>query len=852
MSFILTLRIPDMDCPVEVNAIEKALTGLEGLTAMRFDTASRTAFFTVDDEALSRTIMEKLTALSFPGELVASRPICENAPQLRLLVPDMDCPTEVGQIREALKSHPGITDMHFDTTARTVLFTLADASVDARQILATLKAIGLPATVEKKAAAQQSTIRIENMVSESDAQAVLKIIGLDAALDKTRRTVTVTIGAEHLFSLLERLEKAGWKAGLTGDVHELKSDAPKIPVARLALGFVFAAAAEAVELTGVLPDIAILAFSAAAILLAGIRTIVRGLTSLLHFVFNMSTLMAVAVVGACLLGSWPEAAMVMVLYEIGEAIEGLSMVRAKKAISALLDVAPSTVSVRVGQGWQKLPVSSVPVGAVYRIEPGERAALDGVVVEGSGSMDESMITGESLPVTKSAGSDVWAGALTLESALLIRATAKSTDSMSARIIRAVQEAEQKKAPVQRFIDKFAARYTPTVFVLALLTAVLGCAVTGDFSTWIYRALVLLVIACPCALVISTPVTIVSAIALAAQRGVLIKGGVFLEEGRLLKHVALDKTGTITKGEPSFVSETLMGGNNSAAARTFAASLAAMSSHPVSRALTREFEQSGVKTQLVKDFKALAGYGTEGRISGSLVRLTNQKWLAAHNLLTPEVEKAFAAAHEKGQTAVAVSDLFGVLAVFAVADTVKPESARAVRQMKAAGLTPHLLTGDNARAAGCIAASVGIDSVKSELLPEMKLAAIEELEASGPTAMAGDGINDAPALTRAHIGFAMGTKGADTAIEAADVALMDDNIGKIAWFKRLSQLTHRTLITNIVFSLGVKALFALAALMGLANMWMAVFADTGVSLIVVAYGMRLMKAGKTVDKMTAAE
>ena len=374
-----------------------------------------------------------------------------------------------------------------------------------------------------------------------------------------------------------------------------------------------------------------------------------------------------------------------------------------------------------------------------------------------------------------------------------------------------------------------------------------------WTTWIYRALVLLVIACPCALVISTPVTIVSALALAARRGVLVKGGVYLEEGRNLKNAALDKTGTITRGEPKFQTLTLIGASDETKVWQQAASLADMSSHPVSRAVSDAAEAKHVETRVVKDFKALPGAGTEGRIDGALLRLTNLKWLESKGLATPEVKAAFEAAHAKGQTAVALSDMFGVMGVFAVADTVKDGAAEAIAAMKRAGITPYLLTGDNSRAAQAIGTSVGIaaENIKAELLPEEKLSHIEALEGKAATAMVGDGINDAPALSRARIGFAMGVKGADSAIEAADVALMDDDVGKIAWFKRLSELTHRTMAQNIIFALGVKVCFAVAAMAGVATMWMAVFADTGVTLLVVAWGLRLMRAGAKVDAMTRA-
>jgi len=760
----------------------------------------------------------------------------------------MDCPVEAGEIERALTGMPGLLAMRFDPPSRQAFFTVA-RDFDASLISARLDELGFPG--RQVAACAEETFLFELQEKPSDVAKILALIGESARLADDARTIVCRLAPKAAFTAAERLSGAGIKASIRIERKTNVTQESKPPFVRLAIALAFAAAAEILELAGA-AESAVIAFSLAAIALAGCGTILRGAKNLLRLNFNMSTLMAVAVTGACLLGSWPEAAMVMTLYEIGEAIESLAAARARGAIRSLLGHAPGSVTARMNGTWVPLPAESVPVGTVYRLEPGEQAALDGVVVEGSGAMDEAAITGESMPVPKAEGSSVWAGAITLESGLTIRSTKMAGDSMTARIIAAVESAEQKKAPMQRFIDRFAALYTPSVFALALAVSVLGILLSGDpWQTWVYRGLVLLVIACPCSLVISTPVTIVSALALAAKRGILVKGGVFLEQGRNLVNVALDKTGTITRGEPEFKSERLVGLADERTAGALAASLAAMSSHPVSKALLKHFDDAGIEPLEVRGFKAIPGHGTEGVVKGSLVRLTNLSWLEEKNLATSAVREAFAAAQRSGQSAVALSDLFGVIAVYAVADAPKPESAAGIAAMKRAGLTPHLLTGDVAEAAQTIARTVGITEVHSNLLPEDKLRRIEELDRAAPTAMVGDGINDAPALTASRIGFAMGIRGADSAIEAADVALMDDDIGKIAWFKRLSEFTHRTLVENISFSLGIKALFAIAAILGFANMWLAVFADTGVLLIVVAWGLRLMRAGKRIDRMTAA-
>ena len=851
------LKVEAMDCPVEAGEIEEAFKGNTDVEKLTCDVMNRVVTMTVTEGLTTGQILAAFEKLGMPAEPLEDKPLAAvGGKELKLYVEAMDCPVEVGEIETALKDNPLIADKHFDVVNRTVTLVLTDANADTAGIFAVFKAIGMPAVEVKTAGgASETVLAVENMASDADVKAVLDVIGLDAAVDRKAQTVQFVTDAEHVLGIITRLNEAGWKASVKSTKTDtgIKKD-EKLPYARLGTALVLAFGAEALELAGTFPEWAVMVPALIAIVLAGFGTIKKGVLCLVRGVFNMSTLMAVAVTGAACLGAWPEAAMVMTLYEIGEMIESLSMTRAREAIRTLLSVAPNEVEARINGTWTKIPIETALAGTVYRVEPGERAALDGVVEDGTGSMDESMITGESLPVQKAAGSTVWAGALSLERTLVIRSTAAAKDSMSARIIRAVEEAEQKKAPLQRFVDKFAARYTPTVFVIAVAVAIVGPLVTElPWTTWIYRALVLLVIACPCALVISTPVTIVSALALAARRGVLVKGGVYLEEGRNLKNAALDKTGTITRGEPKFQTLTLIGASDETKVWQQAASLADMSSHPVSRAVSDAAEAKHVETRVVKDFKALPGAGTEGRIDGALLRFTNLKWLESKGLATPEVKAAFEAAHAKGQTAVALSDMFGVMGVFAVADTVKDGAAEAIAAMKRAGITPYLLTGDNSRAAQAIGTSVGIaaENIKAELLPEEKLSHIEALEGKAATAMVGDGINDAPALSRARIGFAMGVKGADSAIEAADVALMDDDVGKIAWFKRLSELTHRTMAQNIIFALGVKVCFAVAAMAGVATMWMAVFADTGVTLLVVAWGLRLMRAGAKVDAMTRA-
>jgi Zn2+/Cd2+-exporting ATPase len=587
-----------------------------------------------------------------------------------------------------------------------------------------------------------------------------------------------------------------------------------------------------------------LAVAAAAIALAGFSTFSKGLTALRHGRLNINALMSVAVAGAFVIGQWPEAAMVMALYAIAELIEARSVDRARNAISGLLALSPDTADLRQPDGtWKTVPVGDVPIGATVRVRPGERVAMDAVVTEGSTSLDQAPVTGESLPVDKGPGDAVFAGTINQTGTIECRVTAAASQSTLARIIHAVEQAQGSRAPTQRFVDRFAAVYTPAVFVLALAVAIAGPWLFGwTVLAAVYKALVLLVIACPCALVISTPVTVVSGLASAAKRGILIKGGVHLEQARLIKAVALDKTGTITEGKPRLVEwEMLTSSLPRSQAEHIAAALAAHSDHPVSRAIAAGLTPNSVEA---RNFSALSGRGIEADIGGQRYVLGNHRLIEERGQCSAEIEAVLHRHEAAGRTVSLLATASGVLALFAVADTIKPSSAAAIGALLAMGITPVMLTGDNQATAEAIGREAGLTDIRGNLLPEDKLAAIQAMQKQyGATAMTGDGINDAPALAQADIGVAMGAAGTDIAMEAADVVVMNDDLRRIAETVRLSQRTHAVLWQNIVLALGIKVVFLLLALFDNASMWMAVFADMGASLLVVFNGLRLMRTSE---------
>ncbi|BCL76261.1 heavy metal resistance membrane ATPase [Jeongeupia sp. HS-3] len=660
-----------------------------------------------------------------------------------------------------------------------------------------------------------------------------------------QRVLTVVHAPDALAAVLNAIRSLGFTPELP-EAGVAPAPAVKKPWWPLALAGVLAIGAEAIEWAG-LPTWMAAALAIAAVLACGLTTYKKGWIAIRNGNLNINALMSIAVTGALAIGQWPEAAMVMVLFTVAELIEAKSLDRARNAIAGLMDLAPEMATVRQADGsWLDVAAKAVIVGDVVRVKPGERIGLDGEITAGASTINQAPITGESLPVEKGEGDPVFAGTINEAGSFEYRVTAAAANTTLARIIHAVEEAQGAKAPTQRFVDQFARVYTPIVFAIALLVAVVPPLLLGGaWLAWIYKALVLLVIACPCALVISTPVTIVSGLAAAARRGILIKGGVYLEEGRKLAWLALDKTGTLTHGKPELTDSAPWGdadiAPNDAAlasATRIAASLAARSDHPVSQAVARA--ASGLALDTVDEFEAILGRGVRGVIDGKAYSLGNHRLVHELGRCSPELEARLDVLERQGKTVVMLIDDERVHALFAVADTVKESSRLAVAELHALGVKTVMLTGDNPHTAEAIAAQVGIDEARGDQLPEDKLAVVEQLGRNGVVGMVGDGINDAPALARADIGFAMGAMGTDTAIETADVALMDDDLRKLPAFVRLSRATHAILVQNIVLALGIKAVFLALTLAGLGTMWMAVFADVGASLLVVGNGLRLLR------------
>jgi Cd2+/Zn2+-exporting ATPase len=704
----------------------------------------------------------------------------------------MDCPTEEQLIRNRLRSVAGIERLDFDLLQRQL--TVSHRLPSAAPIRDAITSIGLA------------------------------VESLDGASDAT----------------------AEGSAGRTG----LRRWWP------LALSGVLAAVSEAVAwTTGDDNSWLVLVLVVASIALGGRTALRKGIGAVRARTLNINLLMVIAVVGAFLIGHWPEAAMVTFLFALAEAIEGQALDRARNAIRGLVELSPDVATVRLDGAWRELPSDQVAVGQTIRILPGERAPLDGIVVAGHSAMNQAPITGESMPVDKQSGDTVFAGTINADGPLEVRVTAAAGETTLDRIARSIQEAQAQRAPTQRFVDEFARYYTPAVVFAALLIAVVLPLLFGS-SVYdsVYKALVLLVVACPCALVLATPVTVVSALTASARRGILVKGGAYMEQGHKLRAVAIDKTGTLTYGAPTVTDVFPLNGRPADEVLSVAASLNVHSTHPVARATVAAWQALGQGSlSPATDVRALVGRGVTGRLDGQQYFVGSHRLAEEIAVCSPAVEDLLFGIERAGKTAVVVGSDREPFGVLGVADGLRPTSRDAVQALLRRKVHVVMLTGDNEVLAQAVAEKVGITEVQAGLLPDDKLVAVGLLqERYGEVGMVGDGVNDAPAMARAAIGFAMGAAGTDTALETADVAFMDDDLRKLPEFLDISRRTAHVLRQNIVVAIGIKGLFFILTLMGIATLWMAVFADVGTSLLVVANGLRLLRgAGSSPGQSASA-
>lgn len=601
--------------------------------------------------------------------------------------------------------------------------------------------------------------------------------------------------------------------------------------------------------TSALPRPGMIGIYAGAMLAGGWFLLPKAWRAVRRFRPDINLLVVIAAIGASVIGEWAEAATVVFLFGVAEWLEGWADRRARRAVEALLEIAPKTATVKREGRFVEVPAEEVVVGETIAVKSAMSIPLDGEVLAGESSVNQAPITGESVPVDKNPGDMVFAGTINGEGSLEIRVTKAAGDTTLARIIRLVQQAQEQKAPTQRFVDLFARYYTPSVTVVAFgIFLVPPLLLGGDWSEWLYRSCVLLIIACPCALVISTPVSVVAGLTALARQGVLVKGGAHLEAIAKLQALAVDKTGTITEGKPQVQAIESLNGKSNAEILRIAAAVDAHSPHPLAKAVVEHATKNGIPFPRAENYQARSGRGAEGTVEGHAYFVGNHRFTHELGVCSPEIENRLAAIESRGQSVVVVGhrphdNCAGeVLGILAIGDTVRLNAAMAIRSLHAAGVASvTMLSGDNQRTADAIAKQVGIDEARGDLLPEDKVTAVKALrEKHGSVGMVGDGVNDAPAMATATIGIAMGGAGTDAAIETADVTLMTDDLAKIADAIRLSRRTMGIIRFNITFALGLKALFLALTLMGHASLWLAIMADTGATLLVVANALRLLR------------
>ncbi|PJW16798.1 heavy metal translocating P-type ATPase [Geobacillus sp. WSUCF-018B] len=585
---------------------------------------------------------------------------------------------------------------------------------------------------------------------------------------------------------------------------------------------------------------------AAAILIGGYSLFIKGFKNLVRLNFDMNTLMTVAILGAAAIGEWGEGATVVILFAISEALERYSMDKARQSIESLMDIAPKEALIRRGNEEMMVPVDDIQVGDIMIVKPGQKLAMDGIVIKGTSTLNQAAITGESVPVTKTVGDEVFAGTLNEEGLLEVKVTKRVEDTTLSKIIHLVEEAQAERAPSQAFVDRFAKYYTPAIIIFALLLAVIPPLFMGaDWSEWIYRGLAVLVVGCPCALVISTPVSIVTAIGNAAKNGVLIKGGIYLEEAGNLKVIAFDKTGTLTKGVPSVTDVVTYKGDENEL-MTITAAIEKGSQHPLASAIIRKAEEDGLNFNdvSVEEFQSITGKGVKAKVNNAMYYVGSPGLFEEllPNGIQSEIKEQITTLQTQGKTVMILGTEKEILALIAVADEIRESSKEVIRKLHQVGIEKTvMLTGDNQRTAEAIGKQVGVSDIKADLLPEDKLNFIKELrDKYRSVAMVGDGVNDAPALAASTVGVAMGGAGTDTALETADIVLMSDDLSKLPYTIKLSRKALAIIKQNITFSLGIKALSLLLIVPGWLTLWLAIFADMGATLIVTLNSMRLLK------------
>ena len=768
--------------------------------------------------------------------------------QCTLHIGGMDCADCAVKLKQGVGRIEGIESVRVQFMDGTMDVTYNPALVDEGRIAERVRRLGYQVGADE--GAKEVTLFVEGMDCADESSVIEKTLrSTPGVLDVQFNLVAQEVTVRHRLTtqqVMDLIKGAGFTARPVGHGDQRRGE---ITFWDRRGRLILAIIAGLFTAAGILhnrihvPDPLTIPLYLIAMISGGYPVARKGILAVWNRSLDINFLMTMAVVGAALIGAWDEGAMVIFLFAVANLLESYSLERARNAIRSLMDLSPKVALVRRSDSEVTLSVGEVCVGDVLIVKPGEKIPLDGVVLSGSSSVNQAPITGESMPVSKTEGEEVYAGALNGQGVLEVEVTHVSEDTTLARIIHLVEEAQSQRAPSQHFVDRFARIYTPVVVCGAVLVALVPpLGFGGSWGTWFYRALVLLVISCPCALVISTPVTLVSGLARAARDGILMKGGVVLENAGRLNAMAFDKTGTLTQGVPEVMEVLPVSGYTERDLLQKAASVERRSEHALAAAILRRAEQEGLALEETTEFRSITGKGAQARLNGEMVLIGNHRLFEERGLCTPEADRRAAQWEAEGKTTVYVGTEGEMLGMMAIADTVREEARESLEALRRSGVH-HLvlLTGDNRGTAEAIAREVGLDAFQAELLPGDKVRVVKEIQSRyGAVGMVGDGVNDAPALAASTIGIAMGAAGTDTALETADIALMADDLFGLPAAMHLSRKALRIIQENIALSIGIKAAFLGLAISGLATLWMAVLADTGVSLLVVLNGLRMLK------------
>lgn len=773
-----------------------------------------------------------------PVKAASNSAICD------LTVGGMDCPSCADDIKRALGKLEGIQDVRVDVVGGKVRVAYADGKLSRGDLAGAIQRVGY---LVKDDAIKKATFIVGGMDCADEVRQIEDKLGqlpdvTNLGFDLINRRLKVE-GSLTSAEIQRAIKEIGMTAQPESEEQKqlsfwehrgklLMTVSSGVFLA-LGVGFEWFKIAESL----VIPVLAV------SIMTGGWFIVPRGIRAAKNLALDMNFLMTVAAIGAAAIGEWGEGASAMFLFAVAQLLESFSMDRARNAIKALMDLSPTEAVVKRNGREETVPVAEVRIDETIVIRPGQKIPLDGVVLSGRSAINQAPITGESMPVDKEPGAEVFAGSINEQGVLEVRVTKLVEDTTLARIIHAVEEAQSSRAPSQTFVDKFSRIYTPAVVAFAVLIIVVPPLLGfGSWGEWLYRALAMLVIACPCALVISTPVSIVSGLAGAARGGVLIKGGAHLENAGAVTIIAFDKTGTLTIGKPAVTDVIPLNGMSENELLRIAAAVEQGSEHPLAKAILAKASEQNISAPIATDFAALVGRGAKALIEGKTIYLGNERLSREQNTWNEAGENLLRKFESEGKTGVLITNENEPLGAIAIADEIRPEAKQAIRLLKSNGIKKIvMLTGDNSGTAQAVAKQIGVDEFHAELLPDDKVKIIRELEDQGErVAFVGDGVNDAPALATATVGLAMGAAGTDVALETADIALMGDDLSKLSFAIKLSRRTLSIIKQNIWFSIGIKAVFLVLAFLGYATLWMAVAADMGASLLVIINGLRALK------------